>query len=71
VKLRLRDQFLQEWNSNLENSPKALNYRLYKQIFEFENYFNILENKDKIYFHYKKNYAKVYKIWQTAWKLFQ
>jgi hypothetical protein len=38
--------FLQEWNSNLENSPKALNYRHYKQIFEFENYFNILENKD-------------------------
>jgi hypothetical protein len=31
---------------NLENSSKALNYRLYKQIFEFENYFNILENKD-------------------------
>jgi hypothetical protein len=46
VKLRLRDQFLQEWNNNLENSPKAMNYRLYKQIFEFENYFNILENKD-------------------------
>ena len=46
VKLRLRDHFLQEWNSNLENSPKALNYRLYKQMFEFENYFNILENKD-------------------------
>jgi hypothetical protein len=32
VKLRLRDHFLQEWNSNLENFPKALNYRLYKQI---------------------------------------
>jgi hypothetical protein len=46
VKLRLRDNFLQEWNSNLENAPKTLNYRLYKQIFEFENYFNILENKD-------------------------
>jgi hypothetical protein len=46
VKLRLRDHFLQEWNSNLENSPKALNYRHYKQIFEFENYFNILEKKD-------------------------
>ena len=44
VKLRLRD-FLQEWNSNLENSSKALNYRLYKRIFEFENSFNILENK--------------------------
>jgi hypothetical protein len=43
----LRDQFLQEWNSNLEKSPKALNYRLYKQIFEFEKYFNILENKDR------------------------
>jgi hypothetical protein len=41
VKLRLRDNFLQEWNNNLKNSPKALNYRLYKQIFEFENYFNI------------------------------
>ena len=37
---------LPEWNSSLENSPKALNYRLYKQIFEFENYFNIVENKD-------------------------
>jgi hypothetical protein len=23
-----------------------MDYRLYKQIFEFENYFNILENKD-------------------------
>jgi hypothetical protein len=45
VKLHLRDHFLQEWNSNLENSSKALNYRLYKRIFEFENSFNILENK--------------------------
>ena len=51
VKLRLRDNFLQEWNSNLENSSKALNYRFYKQIFEFENYFNILENKDIFTFY--------------------
>ena len=36
VKLRLRDHFLQEWNRNLENSPKALNYRLYKQIFNLK-----------------------------------
>jgi hypothetical protein len=27
--------------------------------------------KEQIYFHYKRNYAKVYKIWPTAWKLFQ
>jgi hypothetical protein len=28
------------------NSPKAINYRLFKDNFEFENYFNILEDKD-------------------------
>jgi hypothetical protein len=26
--------------------PKAINYRLFKDNFEFENYFNILEDKD-------------------------
>ena len=28
----------QNWNSSVNNSPKCLNYKLYKQIFEFENY---------------------------------
>ena len=48
VKLSLKDQFRQNWHSEIENSPKALCYRLYKQNVELENYFDILEPKDII-----------------------
>jgi hypothetical protein len=43
---RLHEQFTQEWHSLIQNSPKDINYRLFKDNFEFENYFNILEDKD-------------------------
>ena len=46
IKLRLHDQFKQGWYSRIEQSPKALNYRIFKENFEFENYFRILEDKD-------------------------
>lgn len=46
IKNRLCEQFVQEWHSLLQNSPKALNYRLFKDTFEFEHYLNILEDKD-------------------------
>ena len=42
VKTRISDRFKQEWKSNIDESEKCLNYRLYKKEFCFENYFNIL-----------------------------
>jgi hypothetical protein len=53
IKLRLHDQSKQGWYSLIEHSPKALNYRIFKENFEFENYFRILEDKDIMFtFHY-------------------
>ena len=42
VKTRTSDQLEEEWKSNIDESEKCLNYRLYKKEFCFENYFNIL-----------------------------
>ena len=50
VKQTLLDQFTQEWRSKVQNSPKALNYRLYKDTLEFEPYLDILPDKDAITF---------------------
>ena len=46
IKLTLQDQFQQHWHNQLENSPKAINYRLFKNIFEIEHYFHILDDRD-------------------------
>ena len=43
IKLRLKDQFQQAWHSSLENSSKALNYKLFKDIFETDDYLEIPE----------------------------
>ena len=45
TKQNLIDQFRQKWHATLQTSPKALNYRLYKEIFEIENSFRILDDK--------------------------
>ena len=50
VKQSLFDQFQQNWRSNINNSPKGLSYRLYKDKFEFEKYLDILPDKDRILF---------------------
>ena len=50
IKQRLTDQFIQNWNSTVQNSSKAINYRIFKTQFEFEEYFNILDHKDAISF---------------------
>ena len=31
VRMNLIDQFKQTWSTSVDNSPKALNYRLYKR----------------------------------------
>ena len=48
VKQRLLDQFVQNWQTSLSDSSKALNYRIFKTKFEFEEYFNILNIGDAI-----------------------
>ena len=45
VKQNLIDQFKQNWLATLQISPKALNYRLYKDTLECERYFSILDDK--------------------------
>ena len=42
VKTRLSDQFKQEWNNNVNETEKCLNYRIYKRDLSFERYLNIL-----------------------------
>jgi len=45
VKMNLIDQFKQTWStSSVDNSPKALNYRLYQKGVSFENYLEILKD---------------------------
>ena len=41
VKQNLVDQFKQKWHTNVQESPKAINYRMYKENCEFEYYFKI------------------------------
>jgi hypothetical protein len=48
VKQRLLDQFVQNWQTSLSDSSKALNYKIFKTKFEFEEYFNILNICDAI-----------------------
>ena len=38
----LKYQFVQNCNTSVNNSPKCLNYKLYKQTFKFENYLIIV-----------------------------
>ena len=52
IKRILLDQFKQEWVSEVENSPKSLCYRFFKEAHEFENYLDILNDNDR------KNYTK-------------
>jgi hypothetical protein len=41
IKLRLTDQFKQNWHSTLQISPKSLSYRLFQSDFRFEKYFRM------------------------------
>ena len=50
IKQCLSDQFQQSWNNDLQTCPKAINYRIFKDSFGFENYLNILEEKNLFIF---------------------
>jgi hypothetical protein len=45
VKLRINDQFVQNWNSNVFNSSSCTNYRIFKSEFKLENYLLRLPHK--------------------------
>lgn len=42
VKQKLTENFKQTWKNSIFESPKCLNYRIFKQTFEFEKYLDIL-----------------------------
>ena len=44
IKQTPRDQFIQLWLSLIQNSPKALNYRIFKEQFETENHLHTLDD---------------------------
>ena len=48
VTTRLQCQFVQNWNNDIYNSQKCLNYRLFKTTFTFENYITELSLKSVI-----------------------
>ena len=43
-KQKIHDQFLQHWRATIENSTGSSSYRLFKNKFEINNYFNIISN---------------------------
>ena len=46
VKLGLKDKFKQSWHTSIQNSPKTLFYRCFKDSFEFEIFLlEILDHK--------------------------
>ena len=42
VRQRLRDQFIQEWQSRVAENSVCCNYRLFKKKFSFGEHFNTL-----------------------------
>jgi hypothetical protein len=50
IKQCLCDQFQQNWNDDLQFCSKTINYRIFKDTFGFEDYFNILNEKDFLIF---------------------
>jgi len=42
IKNRVKDQYIQMWNEQLENSSKCSTYRMFKSVFELEPYFKLL-----------------------------
>ena len=42
IKTKLKDQYIQNWQSEINSSNKCFNYRMYKDKFAFEDYFDIL-----------------------------
>ena len=54
VKLKLTELRSLSWKTEVFDSPKCLNYRIFKQDFGFENYFNVLpDDLSKAFCHFR------------------
>ena len=54
IKLKLIENYKLLWKESVFNSPKCLNYRIFKKEFHYENYFNILPIDLAIpFFHFR------------------
>ena len=54
VKLKLTEIHSLSWKTEVFDSPKCLNYRIFKQDFGFENYFNVLpDDLSKAFCHFR------------------
>jgi hypothetical protein len=54
VKNRIKDQFMQKWNSSITVSSICLNYRMFKEKFEFEDYLDIIpSNRSNFILRYR------------------
>ena len=40
---RVKDNFLQEWQNDIQSLPKLVHYHIYKSIFEIEKYLLVLD----------------------------
>ena len=50
IKQCLCDQFQHNWNDDIQTCSKAINRRIFKYTFGFEDYFNILDENDILVF---------------------
>ena len=48
IKQRTKDQYIQKWTENKNNSPKALFYNIIKYDFGYEDYLDILNYRNRI-----------------------
>ena len=54
VKTKLIENYKEVWKMSVFESPKCLNYRIFKQAFHFENYFSILPSDLALpFFHFR------------------
>jgi hypothetical protein len=60
IKRNLIDQFLQQWSEQTNNSSKGINYRIYKEHTNFEDYLKILpQNLRLSLFHFRTGNHKL------------
>ena len=50
VKLQLSDSFKQNWNTEVQSNTLCLNYRIFKDDFKFEEYFYIMDPRNRTIF---------------------
>ena len=70
VKLKLTELHSLSWKEEVFESPKCLNYRIFKQDFGYENYFNILPHDlSKSFCHFRSLNHKMPIEWGDFWGL--